>query len=89
VFFHFFMGMSKSVFSICTFLSKSVFSIYFMGMSKSVFSITNLVWKTRELGGYGVSGRSQQQIRYKFESTQYKKYHPQRGDGLARISPAK
>jgi hypothetical protein len=50
---------------------------------------TNLVWKTRELGGYGVSGRSQQQIRYKFESTQYKKYHPQRGDGLARISPAK
>ena len=47
-----------------------------MGMSKSVFSITNLVWKTRELGGYGVSGRSQQQIRYKFESTQYKKYHP-------------
>jgi len=49
---------------------------------------TNLVWKTRELGGYGVSGRSQQQIRYKFEPTQYKKYHPQRGDGLARISPA-
>jgi hypothetical protein len=43
--------------------------------------------KTRELGGYGVSGRSQQQISYKFESTQFKKYHPQ--DGLARISPAK
>ncbi len=48
---------------------------------------TNLVWKTRELGGYGVSVRSQQQITHKFESTQYKKFHPQRGDGWARISP--
>ena len=27
---------------------------------------TNLVWKTRELGGYGVSGGSQQQMREKF-----------------------
>jgi len=66
-------------------VKKCVFNM--LGLLRN--SRTNLVWKTRELGGYGVSGRSQQQISYKFESTQYKKYHPQRGDGWARISPAK
>ena len=55
-----------------------------MGRRKILFYFPRIMSRLtlpHPLGGYGVSGRSQQPIRYKFESTQYKKYHPQRVGG--------